>query len=171
MKQFIKCPECGAVELANVDTTTYPWNTFIHSCSKCKYCIMESEWDQLKALSIQHPWAWAIVAGLKDIENRSWPTKFTGTILIHAGKKFDNEGYEFLEQAFKQAGKLNQLPSKSDFKNWMGGICGSVEITGCVNESKSPWFFGPYGFTLKNARMMDIVKCNGQLSFFTPKID
>ena len=40
----------------------------------------------MKALSIRQPWAWLIVNGHKDIENRSWPTRFRGPVLIHAAK-------------------------------------------------------------------------------------
>lgn len=40
----------------------------------------------MKALSIRQPWAWLIVHGGKDIENRSWHTKFRGRFLVHAAK-------------------------------------------------------------------------------------
>ncbi len=46
----------------------------------------------MKALSIQQPWAWLILHGGKDIENRSWklPKAMVGQrIYIHAGKRFD----------------------------------------------------------------------------------
>lgn len=46
----------------------------------------------MKALSFRHPWAWLIVAGYKDIENRSWPTNFRGRVYIHASRKFDEVG-------------------------------------------------------------------------------
>ncbi|WP_245839042.1 ASCH domain-containing protein [Yersinia kristensenii] len=38
----------------------------------------------MKALSIRQPWAWLIVNGYKDIENRTWNTKCRGPVLIHA---------------------------------------------------------------------------------------
>ena len=38
------------------------------------------------ALTIQQPWAAAIAYGRKRIENRTWRTKYTGPILIHAAK-------------------------------------------------------------------------------------
>jgi hypothetical protein len=38
------------------------------------------------ALSIRQPWAWLIVNGFKDLENRSWSTAFRGPVWIHAGK-------------------------------------------------------------------------------------
>jgi hypothetical protein len=40
----------------------------------------------MRTLSIRQPWAGLIVAGIKDIENRSWSTSYRGPILIHAGK-------------------------------------------------------------------------------------
>lgn len=30
----------------------------------------------MAALSIRQPWAWLVVQGYKDIENRDWPTNF-----------------------------------------------------------------------------------------------
>ena len=47
----------------------------------------------MKALSIRQPWASLIVAGIKDIENRSWVTNYRGKLLIHAAQKFDKKGY------------------------------------------------------------------------------
>jgi len=43
----------------------------------------------LPALSIWQPWAWLIANGYKDIENRTWWTKFRGPFLIHASKRMD----------------------------------------------------------------------------------
>ena len=40
----------------------------------------------LKALSIRQPWAWLIVNGFKDVENRNWRTHWRGRLLIHASK-------------------------------------------------------------------------------------
>ncbi len=41
----------------------------------------------MQALSVRQPWAWLIVAGYKDVENRGWATKYRGRILIHAGRR------------------------------------------------------------------------------------
>ena len=45
----IECPECGSIEIAIEDYTTAPFPTFLHSCNKCGYVIMESEWDISKS--------------------------------------------------------------------------------------------------------------------------
>jgi ASCH domain len=39
---------------------------------------------RLLALSVRQPWAWLIVNGVKDNENRSWRTDHRGPLLIHA---------------------------------------------------------------------------------------
>ena len=48
----------------------------------------------MKALSIRQPWAWLIVNGFKDIENRTWPTKFRGRVLVHASKGMTRDEYD-----------------------------------------------------------------------------
>ena len=50
-----------------------------------------------KALSVQQPWAWAIIAGLKDVENRAWPTNHAGALIIQAGLQDDEDGWHFLD--------------------------------------------------------------------------
>ena len=46
----------------------------------------------MKAITIKQPWASLIVAGIKDIENRTWKTSFRGRVLIHAAKTPVKEG-------------------------------------------------------------------------------
>ena len=53
----------------------------------------------MKVLSVRQPWAWAIIHGGKDVENRNWDTKFRGRLAIHAGKQFDISKADF--NAFK----------------------------------------------------------------------
>ena len=47
-----------------------------------------------------------------------------------------------------------------------GGVVGSIEIADCVKKSKSPWFFGPYGFILKNARKLPFRPMKGKLNIW-----
>lgn len=110
----------------------------------------------MKALSIQQPWAWAILAAGKDIENRTWPTKFRGWFLIHASKTIDPDGYEFLATLY---------PSESN-KIEKGGIIGVAKLVDCVTASKSKWFDGPFGFVLAHAMPINYYECRGHLGFF-----
>lgn len=40
----------------------------------------------MKALTICQPYAHLIAIGAKRVENRTWPTRYRGPLLIHAGK-------------------------------------------------------------------------------------
>jgi activating signal cointegrator 1 len=46
----------------------------------------------MKALTLHQPWAWAVAAGWKEVETRSWRTDYRGPLAIHAGKKHDVDG-------------------------------------------------------------------------------
>lgn len=120
-----------------------------------------------KALSIRQPWAWLIVNGLKDIENRSWPTHFRGRIYVHAGKGMTREEYEAAYDTAVDANIGIELPPFEKLER--GGIVGAVDIVDCVNNSESPWFFGPMGFVLKNPKVLPFMPCKGALGFFTPE--
>lgn len=113
----------------------------------------------MKALSIRQPWAWLIAAGYKDIENRTWSTKFRGRIYIHASKGYDS--------SFSPS-KLNIMLPTSLAR---GAIIGEVDIIDCVTSSRSKWFFGPYGFVLRNPVLHpEPIPCKGQLRFFEPTL-
>lgn len=123
--------------------------------------IFDNKIFELPVLSIRQPWAWLIVNGYKDIENRTWPTQFRGKFLIHAGKKFASDFEPADERVLGERMGII-LPNKFDF----GGIVGIAEIIDCVTESPSPWFFGEYGFVLKNAKPLSFHPCKGKLGFF-----
>lgn len=120
----------------------------------------------MKALSIRQPYAWLIVSGHKDIENRTWPTSFRGQVLIHAGVIYPQRDYADDADAF--ARRFGAYPVRAEM---IGGIVGVATIVDCVNVSKSEWFHGPYGFVLREARPLPLIPCKGALSFFDPKLD
>ena len=45
--------------------------------------------DDVRALTLRQPWATLVAEHGKDVENRTWPTRWRGTLLIHAGQGFD----------------------------------------------------------------------------------
>lgn len=128
----------------------------------------------LVALSIRQPWAWAIVALGKDVENRSWRTRHRGPLLIHAShgvKAADVEAFTLHAEAhpaimerLEAAGGL-QL---DELRKLAGGIVGQVDVVDCVARSDSPWFAGPFGFALANAEALPFQACRGQLGLFQP---
>lgn len=146
----------------------------------------------MKALSIKQPWAFLIVAGLplvesvdlgnglstvrpsgkailKDIENRRWPLpqwfKTPQRVAVHAGQTPDSDDamYWLMNKGFAPATVLmlwsNMVPR--------GVLIGEVDIVGCVTESDSPWFVGPYGFVLANPAVYETpIPYKGRLGFF-----
>jgi hypothetical protein len=124
----------------------------------------------MKALSIQQPWAWLIVSGLKDIENRSWPTGLRGRVLIHAGKVLDRDAAEDLWRGVHPVlGCGWTLPTPRAFH--LGGIVGSVEIVDCVTHHESDWFVGKHGFVLRRPEKLPFTPWRGQLGFFDVDLD
>jgi hypothetical protein len=103
----------------------------------------------VKILSIRQPWAHLITQGSKDIENRSWRTKYSGAFLVHASLTVDREGCL----------KHRLAPAKLE----SGGVVGIADIVDCVTEHPSKWFEGPYGFVLKNRRPLPFIKWPGGL--------
>lgn len=110
------------------------------------------EAGQIKALSIKQPYPHHIFHDGKDVENRDWPTKGRGWFIVHAGVSKD-----------ELADSQMDLPR--------GGIVGMARIVDCVTAMDSQWFFGKYGFVLRDAFPVDLIPCRGQLGFFMPPPD
>ena len=121
----------------------------------------------MKALSIRQPWADAIVWHGKDVENRSWTTRYRGPVLIHAAKKWGPD--ERADLAWVEDATASKLEDVD--RPLLGGIVGRAEIVDCVSEWDSKWFFGPYAFVLRNAEPLPFKPCRGRLGFFTPNFD
>lgn len=123
-----------------------------------------------RCLSVRQPWAWLIVNGHKPIENRDWSTKVRGTIGVHAGQKFDRDGYEWVRREFPDI----PMPEPEEFER--GGIVGRADITDCIDGDTAvgalwricPWFSGRYGFVLEAAQPLPFTPCRGMLGFFRP---
>ena len=110
--------------------------------------IERIEAGQVKALSIKQPYPHHIFHDGKDVENRDWPTKGRGWFIVHAG-----------------VSKSECAPSQYDLPR--GGVVGVARIVDCVTQMDSDWFFGPYGFVLRDAIPLPLIPCRGQLGFFS----
>jgi hypothetical protein len=105
----------------------------------------------VKALSIKQPYPHHIFYDDKDVENRDWPTKGRGWFIVHAGVSKSELDMEDERDA--------ALPR--------GGVVGVARIVDCVTEMDSRWFFGRYGFVLRDAIPLPLIPCRGQLGFFS----
>ena len=139
--------------------------------------------NDLKALSVRQPWAWAIVYAGKNVENRTWRTSHRGPLLIHASKTFDAEGYDDLLYAerFEPGIFGRPLPSPSEFLR--GGLVGRVDVVGCIGgpddfdwadaaaaEAADFWFSGPFGLVLEGPEPMRFRPCRGMPGLFRPGV-
>ena len=125
-----------------------------------------------KALSIRQPWAWAVVHGGKDVENRDWNRsrleniKFRGEFCIHAATGMTQHEY-FSACDFMQSIKVT-APASRNLKRGM--IIGTANLVDIVTESDSPWFFGSKGLILEDIKPLDEpIPCVGSLGFFNWK--
>lgn len=117
----------------------------------------------MKALSVQEPWAWAIVAGHKTVENRTWRTAYRGPLLIHAGGRLKSTSYAKILKIAAEDGftvpPIEELPR--------GGVIGRVELVDIVTASDDPWFErGGYGWVLVRPRPLPFRPCPGRLGLF-----
>lgn len=122
------------------------------------------------ALSIRQPWAHCIMHLGKDTENRDWPTRLRGRICIHAAKGMTRDEYDDCMGVIRHVNvhrpfaEIPIVPSRETITR--GGIIGTVEIVDCVRDSDSPWFFGRFGFVLRDPRPVPFIPLKGALGFF-----
>jgi len=121
------------------------------------------------ALSVRQPWAWAIIYASppKDIENRDWRKPnpgldFRGPVCIHASSGMTRDEYEDAGETINDITKA-EVPLARDLAR--GAIIGVVDVVDVVRASLadrlsvSPWFFGPVGLVLRNARAVAPIPC------------
>jgi hypothetical protein len=122
------------------------------------------------ALSVRQPWAWALIFGGKDVENRGEMSVQKGgmraqvgkRIAIHAGKGMTREEYE--SAAAFMAGIGVVCPAAADLLR--GGIIGTAYLASIVNEHISKWFFGPRGLCLIRPEPVPFIGASGELGMF-----
>jgi hypothetical protein len=125
------------------------------------------------ALSLKQPWAALVIAGRKSVEIRSWSTDRTGPILIHASKSSEprTAAWSWVDDDLRPLTRL------------LGGVIGSVVITGCVRYESPGSFlcdrhlhlnepdrFRPpvmYGLTLTGPRLLEFRPVIGNVKFFS----
>jgi ASCH domain len=103
------------------------------------------------------PWAHLVVSGIKRIENRTWRTNYRGPLLIHAGVNWHDERLEEIEER-------HALTIPRDLP--LGGVVGMVELVDVVLQSDDPFFHGPFGWVLANARSIRFRPLSGHVGVF-----
>lgn len=131
----------------------------------------------LPTLSIRQPWAFFVAQGLKPVENRDWKSwnpglKFRGRFFIHAGKLMTRDDFGGCQDTIAKIPSVLEFLDKRggmtvrELDTMCGGIVGVAEIVDVVTGMDDPWFFGPYGLVITNAKPLPFHPCKGQLGFF-----
>ena len=121
--------------------------------------------DEIGALTLKQPWAWAVIQGYKDVENRSWRTSHRGLLLIHAGQEIDAAGFEFIWKRGLHKALPGDLP--------MGRIVGSVRLADVVRGYPSKWATrGAWHWVLSGPREFRTpLVCRGGQKLFHPAVN
>src|SRR6185437_2737213 len=85
----------------------------------------------MKCVSVSQPWAWAILAGLQEIEYRCYPTDYRGDLLIHASSEVNDWSRRQLALFGRRAPDWEELP--------FGRVIGLVELWDCEQGSDGIW--------------------------------
>jgi hypothetical protein len=115
--------------------------------------------DVLQCLSVRQPWAWAIVAGARNMENRPWTTNYRGPIVIQAGSSRTGTNQ------IASTGGTTLRPMRFAY----GALIGVVELLDVVPMSESlesnSWAWGPYCWKFGGARKFHIsIPSKGKLT-------
>jgi hypothetical protein len=95
----------------------------------------------LPVLTVQQPWAGAIAAGWKPIENRSWPTAYRGLLGIHAGLRWSRRGADDPRVVSAVAGRLGLSGERWD------------DARGYLKAGGATW---PTGVVVAVAELVDV---------------
>jgi hypothetical protein len=99
-------------------------------------------------LTVQQPWASAILHARKDVENRSWSTNYRGRLWIHAGLKTARVDHDRWAAQHDLWVPEEPLPRAV--------ILGSVELVDVVRDSDSPWAIrGKYHWILRRPMLLE----------------
>jgi hypothetical protein len=142
----------------------------------------------MKAISIRQPYAALVVAGIKNIENRTWATRYRGPLAICASKAMSADDVQFERQWCRE----NGIPFPEPLLR--GGIIGIADLVGIFRPAKNPenaafecdgvlyemllpsdqlpdsmdWYVeGAIGWVLANPRPVKFVKYRGKLGLFS----
>lgn len=115
----------------------------------------------MRALTIRQPWASLIICGAKDVENRTWTTRYRGPLAVHAGHRFDQDLQVWQRRI---AATVDCFPR--------GAVIGVVDLIDVVRDSRSRWAEPTsYHWVLANPRAIEPVPVRGRLGLWMPEVE
>lgn len=110
-----------------------------------------SETRSLPCLSLWQPWA-RLWLEVKNVENRGWYSAYRGPLLVHAAKRFDEDGVRaaarIIHPVDDRAEEEEEVRLLTDSVYRVhGAVLGMVWIHEVTKTRSSPWHMpGQYGF-------------------------
>lgn len=114
----------------------------------------DREVEVLPALTLRQPWAWAVVHGGKDVENRRRNTGVRGTVVIHASTHDDPHEYRWACEWMRSRGlpDMAAIPRNDDLPR--GVLVGTAELVDVIEPGAANggrWHMeNQFGFRLRN---------------------
>lgn len=155
----------------------------------------------MRVLTVRQPWAWAIIHGDKDVENRSRNIagNYRGPVAIHVAQKFADIDDHFARLIARAVGRLSRAGSQGN--EWVpshiddpdesryhvprryghrGAVIGVVDLASVhhgdhgKNEADrcSPWAMDDlWHLCLANPRPIEPILARGRLGLWRPSAD
>jgi hypothetical protein len=91
----------------------------------------------MRAITVRQPWAWAIIHGGKDVENRTQAWSYRGPLAVHAGAQFSDRGLssDLIQDAAVRVDRDRPVVVNTLGKIWrheeslpLGAIIGIVDL-------------------------------------------
>lgn len=114
-----------------------------------------------KAISVKQPWAYLLCAGIKDVENRTWPTKYRGRVYIHASADRKLNLTILTKEQYRRVCDVFDWNSETvkPVDRWnRSAIIGHVDIVDCVINHPSVWAETTIYPAVTNARTLTNIK-------------
>ena len=91
----------------------------------------------MRAITVRQPWAWAIIHGGKDVENRSRNIAgaYRGPVAIHAGLGLSGEAWA--DQQFRSIAFTSLRVEADVWASPRGAIIGVVDLANVHNHERS----------------------------------
>lgn len=135
----------------------------------------------MKALTLRHPWPWAILCMGKRIENRTWaplPSQLRPgeRFVIHGGKMPSGDHLVDVAQIATDLLSRFGVPAGVDDVCLADvirtGIVAVVTYKGVVYRSDDPWFEGPKGWVIDEVDPVDPpFECRGSQGLWDAPAD
>lgn len=120
----------------------------VQQCARGRGIVSDLAEVSVSALTIRQPYPWAILAGLKTVEVRSWSTGWRGLLGIHAGAGWSTEGEALVLAARDHDPSAVRWPAPAPPVGTAlprEALVGAAMLTGIHQVTDDPQCCGPWG--------------------------